>query len=699
VNRPSASIVVATHARSAFLADCISSIAEAMNEGDEMIVVDCCSDGAPRVEGERAGSIKYVRGAHASKTAKLNAATREASGDVLLITDDDCRVAPGWVDAMARPFANPVVGVAFGPVTGLSAAPGAVAPVIPPGAGPPELWFYTHGAAMAVRREALFDVGGFDERLGPGAVVHGEEADVVVRMLAGGWTCEVADAPTVEHLEWRDEQESLENLFVYQRGLGAYLGTAVHHDWRRALKLVALRLRNERVWWEDRRTRGASFGPRMSTALVKGFVTGVRLRPQRFLDLAPDMPRSTARPSVLWVTDEPPDHHRGGGCMRQAKLLDGLRAQFDVTLVVVGRLRDEDVRRAVTEVLELPEPRPERQPKHLTERRVRDLWQALVRRLPTDAVVTARGRRILRPVLARLADDFDLVIVQHLSLARLLPARRRARWLIEVHNVPSARARQEAEVAPGRRQRWLLSREAAKAARYERRAVGAYDGVIAVTDEDAAAIAGQDRGHARGPVVVVPNGVDTAVITPTPLPHDATVLLPASLNYRPNILGAVWFCDEVLPLVQSKVPEVEFHLVGRQPVRDIVDLAQRPGIDVHGDVPRMAPWFERARVVVVPLWIGTGTRLKALEAMAAGRPLVGTGIGLEGLGIVDGVHARVVDDATAMAEAVVELLTDDTTAEATARAAREHVEQHFEWEAIARHLVDELQAMVERHGA
>ena len=82
-------------------------------------------------------------------------------------------------------------------------------------------------------KAAFEKVGGFDERLGPGAPVHGEEHDVVLRMLETGWTAVVAAAPAVEHLEWRDEEGRARNLVVYSQGAGAFLGAAVRRAPRR----------------------------------------------------------------------------------------------------------------------------------------------------------------------------------------------------------------------------------------------------------------------------------------------------------------------------------------------------------------------------------------------------------------------------------------------------------------------------------
>ncbi len=141
------------------------------------------------------------------------------------------------------------------------------------------------------------------------------------------------------------------------------------------------------------------------------------------------------------------------------------------------------------------------------------------------------------------------------------------------------------------------------------------------------------------------------------------------------------------------VPDARLLLAGRSPAAEVLKLAAQPSVSVRADVPSMIPLFEAARVVVVPLRIGSGTRVKALEALAAGRPVAGTTTGLAGLDLVDGVHARMADRPAALAEAIVELLTDPVRAASLARAGREHVRDSFGWELIGRRftqLVEEL---------
>jgi glycosyltransferase involved in cell wall biosynthesis len=318
------------------------------------------------------------------------------------------------------------------------------------------------------------------------------------------------------------------------------------------------------------------------------------------------------------------------------------------------------------------------------------LWLALAASGPWEVALTARRRRRLRPVVADIAPGFDVVVLSHQGMAGLLPRRRKNRWALQLHHVSSAKAVQERVLVTGRRQRWLLSRQVAKARRLERRAVDAFDVVVAVSDLDADQLSAGKGTAVHSRLLVVPNGVDTDRYRPSPLPDEARMVMTGSLNYGPNLDGAVWFCDEVLPLVRDRVPAATLALVGRSPAPEVRSLGGRDGIEVHADLASVEPWLAKARVAVVPLRVGTGTRLKALEAMAAGRPVVGTAIGLAGLGLVDGQHALMADDAVSMADAVATVLTDRPLAERLARAGRVLVQERFQWSVIADDLATAL---------
>jgi glycosyltransferase involved in cell wall biosynthesis len=385
---------------------------------------------------------------------------------------------------------------------------------------------------------------------------------------------------------------------------------------------------------------------------------------------------------ALWVTTEPPDRNLGGGSIREAYLLEALAKAVDTHLLLAGTLDDGQTRAALAAVTEvrLPNYIP---PATRHRRRFDDLRRVLVDRQPA-AVVENRARvRGLGGQLEALG-EFDLVCVEHDRLGPLIRQRRPGptRWTLTLQNLPSEQKRHQLALALTRRQRWLYRRELADARRFEAAMVDAYDLVVVPSDADAALLGGD--------VVVVPNGVDTARFRPTPLPVEPLVVFTGTLSWGPNIDGLTWFCRQVLPLVQAQVPDVRLDVVGRSPLPEVEALAQLPGVALHADVPTVVPWLERARAAVVPLRIGSGTRLKALEAMAAGRPVVGTSVGLEGLGIEAGTHAVVADDPSSFAAGVVQVLIDGDLAQRLARTGADHARRHFAWDTIGRRFVDVL---------
>jgi glycosyltransferase involved in cell wall biosynthesis len=237
-------------------------------------------------------------------------------------------------------------------------------------------------------------------------------------------------------------------------------------------------------------------------------------------------------------------------------------------------------------------------------------------------------------------------------------------------------------VAPGRRQRWLWRREQAQARRLEAWICQHFDLVAVVSEDDGAAL--------PGPAHVVPNGVDLGRFPFTDLPANHKLVLTATLGYLPNVDGAVWFARQVMPALLAAVPDAELTIVGRAATADVLALDRLPGVTVVGEVPSVVPYLEAARVAVVPLRVGSGTRLKALEAMAGGRPLAGTAIGLGGLGLRDGRDAVIADEAGALAAGIARLLTDDSTAAAMRTSARSLVEDRFTWERIGHRYVELL---------
>jgi glycosyltransferase involved in cell wall biosynthesis len=188
--------------------------------------------------------------------------------------------------------------------------------------------------------------------------------------------------------------------------------------------------------------------------------------------------------------------------------------------------------------------------------------------------------------------------------------------------------------------------------------------------------------------VVVPNGVDTSFFAPpeTPLPgEDGLLLFTGSMDYYPNEQAAKILINEILPLVQRQIHNARVAIVGANPTDSLRQLASEKVI-ITGMVDDIRPWFARAQVVVVPLRIGGGTRLKILEAMAMSAPVVTTSLGCEGLNVEHGRNIFIKDDNESFVEAVVYLLKNPQQRKTIARAARALVIEQYAWSAIGQSL-------------
>ncbi|MCX7681524.1 MAG: glycosyltransferase [Anaerolineae bacterium] len=216
--------------------------------------------------------------------------------------------------------------------------------------------------------------------------------------------------------------------------------------------------------------------------------------------------------------------------------------------------------------------------------------------------------------------------------------------------------------------------------RYEAQVCRRADRVIAVSEQDAE----QLRRLVPGlQVAVVPNGVDTRAYTPAAAPADpATLVFTGTMDFRPNVDAVLWFVRKVLPRLRAEVQEVQLLVVGQRPHRRLEKLRHNPAVVLTGWVEDTRPYIARATVYVAPLRIGGGTRLKLLEAMAMGKPVVATTLGAEGYPFTPGRELLLADTPADFASAVLRLLRSPALGLELGPAAREFVEQHYDWQSI-----------------
>jgi len=195
-------------------------------------------------------------------------------------------------------------------------------------------------------------------------------------------------------------------------------------------------------------------------------------------------------------------------------------------------------------------------------------------------------------------------------------------------------------------------------------------------------------------ITTVPNGVDTQVFLPLPASTETSknLIYVGNMSYRPNVDAVKWFCNEILPLIHQKLPEVEMWIVGNKPLPEVHELANDL-IHVTGLVEDVQPYYEKSTVCVIPLRAGGGTRLKILESMSLGRAVVSTSIGCEGISITDGENILLADDAQSFASQTIALLQDKQKRESIAQIARQFVIDHYDWDAITDSLLQAFEAL------
>jgi polysaccharide biosynthesis protein PslH len=178
------------------------------------------------------------------------------------------------------------------------------------------------------------------------------------------------------------------------------------------------------------------------------------------------------------------------------------------------------------------------------------------------------------------------------------------------------------------------------------------------------------------------NGPDS---DPDPGTDGGTLVFTATMSWAANVEGIHFLLDEVWPRLLAVRPQLRAIIIGRNPPASLADKIRARGLNVTltGFVDDIRPYVAAANVYVIPLFVGSGTRIKAFEAMAMGRPVVSTTLGIEGLDVTDGENFLRADDAEAFTNAILALLKDASMRARIAEAARHLMEDRFSWSRVA----------------
>ncbi len=284
--------------------------------------------------------------------------------------------------------------------------------------------------------------------------------------------------------------------------------------------------------------------------------------------------------------------------------------------------------------------------------------------------------------------DFDLIQFSGLELGcyaeLILQQRKRAKVVYDALNAEAELQRLIAAVDrrdPRRLPAALYSTiQGRRLTRFEREICRCVDAVIAVSDEDRRFLS----AHDGAPCFVLPNGVNAADYAPPPGNKRDPKLLVFSgkMDYRPNVDAIEWLCRSILPLARQHERRIRLRVVGRNPHPRLQALAQDAGVEITGWVEAVQPHLHQAAVYVAPLRMGSGTRLKLLQAMAAGCAVASTPVGAAGLSDALRDALVIADDAPAFAREIALLLGDETRRRDLGERAQELATRHYDWSAL-----------------
>lgn len=363
---------------------------------------------------------------------------------------------------------------------------------------------------------------------------------------------------------------------------------------------------------------------------------------------APTTPSESGRGRVLLVTKTDFDTPSDGGTLRVSAIAQCLRAaRFDVDAVSIRR---SDGRRAARGTASAP-----------TGLSMRGVFAAVRVALAVARVGSISVARWYSPTAAASITDlmrqneYSAVLIEHSQLLVYRSLFNDVLVALDMHNVESELLTNYARSTQSRWRKALARYESHRVRGLELRARQLVDTVVTVSGHDAEIMR---NASGDAPVVTAPNGVSDAAFGVTKTSSDLpTVVFVAHLGWKPNVDAAHWLIDAVWPTVRRRRPDARLRLIGRSPAKSLAKYDGLDGVTIHPDVPSTFPYLSEAMVATAPLRAAGGTRLKILESMATGTPVVSTSMGAMGLEhLASGEGLAIADTPHDFAEALLQRL-------------------------------------------
>jgi sugar transferase (PEP-CTERM/EpsH1 system associated) len=302
----------------------------------------------------------------------------------------------------------------------------------------------------------------------------------------------------------------------------------------------------------------------------------------------------------------------------------------------------------------------------------------------------------MRQALARLLVDnrFDIVQVESIHLMKYVPTIRTSEIspvvVCDWHNIESELMKQYSDHERNLGRKAYARRTARLISYAEHRALSEFDAHVVVSEQDADYLR---RMKSDATVTVIENGVDTAHFA-TEKTKGNRIVFVASMDYHANIEGAIDFSRHAWPSVRRQKSDLVFTIVGRDPAPSVRELNSIAGVEVTGSVADVRPYYREAIVAVVPLNVGGGSRLKILEAMAAGVPVVSTVRGADGLKVRDRKNILLANTIEEMAGLINIVVDDSDLRNQLIAGGRSLVAERYDWSTVGGTLFDHYQRLL-----
>ncbi|HYP26970.1 MAG TPA: glycosyltransferase [Blastocatellia bacterium] len=386
---------------------------------------------------------------------------------------------------------------------------------------------------------------------------------------------------------------------------------------------------------------------------------------------------------ILWLKGDLLHPVDKGGKIRTYQMLRQLRRDHKVTFLTLANRDDPPEALGLAhEYCDRLVSVPYEEPRKFSPRFYRDLLLNLSSPLPY-ALEKYQSEAMRREISREMREHhYDVIVCDFLVPSVNIPEPNDWTTVLFQHNVESMIWRRHFETQSHRLKKTYLYNQWRKMDRYERAACHRFDAVVAVSEADRDLMR-EEFGLRE--VYDVPTGVDTEFFRPAGAAvNPRELVFTGSMDWMPNEDGMLYFVEKILPIVRRSMPDVELTVVGRNPTRQLVAMAEAdPRIKVTGRVDDIRPYLDRAAASIVPLRVGGGTRLKIYEAMAMARPVISTTVGAEGLPLSDGEEIFIADAPEEFAERVVRVLSDEALASRMGARGREVVCSRFGWDRAA----------------